>query len=180
MNAPATTCQICGRPTKPVFGYPKLGAGLHLSTTLDRAPIAHHGYTRPGGCWGQTASCFGARWRPYEVACDALPPAIASCEKWVGDLVAAYESDRTNPPATLECNTQRGSFGRPNYVTLTRPDGYDGTADSGSWTPRTYDGVFKSMQAERQRYISTGRNSLAHMRKRLSEWKAPTETKVTT
>jgi len=48
-------CQVCGR---------EYGAS--------GGKVAHHGYRRPGGGFGQTRSCAGARGRPYAVACDAL------------------------------------------------------------------------------------------------------------
>jgi hypothetical protein len=49
-----THCQICGRLIQAKNGR-----------------IAHHGYQRPGHGW-QTASCPGAKYRPYEVACERL------------------------------------------------------------------------------------------------------------
>ena len=60
-----TTCQFCGREIKA-----KLGT------------IALHGYRRPGQGW-QTGSCWGAKHRPYEVACDQLTIYVASLAKSV-------------------------------------------------------------------------------------------------
>lgn len=59
------SCQICAR---------SIGA--------KNGKIAHHGYERPGHGW-QTSSCSGAMHQPYEVACDALPPAIRSAERYL-------------------------------------------------------------------------------------------------
>lgn len=47
-------CQCCGK--------------IHLA---NNGLMAHHGYTRPGTGW-QTASCYGARYVPFEVSRDRL------------------------------------------------------------------------------------------------------------
>lgn len=52
--AKTMTCQCCGRAIFAETGV-----------------IAHHGYERPGSGW-QTASCYGARHVPFEVARDTL------------------------------------------------------------------------------------------------------------
>ncbi len=56
----AKTCQICGRQ-------------IHAAKGL----IAHHGYQRPQHGW-QTASCYGARYRPFEVSSARLQEYLAS------------------------------------------------------------------------------------------------------
>jgi hypothetical protein len=86
-----TTCQICGRAIKA-------GNGL----------IAHHGYQRPGHGW-QTNSCFGARYRPYEVACDALPPAIVGLGAYIARQQTTLASLLESPPATLAYERRGGS-----------------------------------------------------------------------
>lgn len=78
-----TTCQICARPIKAKSGF-----------------IAHHGYTRPGYGW-QTASCFGAQYKPYEVSRDAIKLCISSYETAVEVREQRIKDLTTNPPATL-------------------------------------------------------------------------------
>jgi hypothetical protein len=58
------TCQICGRAIKAKNGT-----------------IAHHGFKRPRGWYGQTASCPGAKHLPFEVDSKVLA-------SWVERLLA--------------------------------------------------------------------------------------------
>jgi len=79
------TCQICGRPIKAKNGL-----------------IAHHGYKRPdrGSGW-QTASCLGARFFPYEVSCDQIPPTIQYIKEHISRIEAKLEDFINNPPENL-------------------------------------------------------------------------------
>jgi len=147
---PSTHCQICGR-------------AILANTGL----IAHHGYTRPGSGW-QTASCFGARWKPYEIACDALPPAIRSCDgfrKMVVKTKADYLSD---PPAELVIEPRQYTNEKP--VTVTRPDGFKTDKQPGSWRSRTYEAKFWSLISAQIREIRSAEESLKYMRQRLADW----------
>lgn len=65
-EAATMTCQCCARKYLANLGT-----------------IAHHGYERPGFGW-QTASCMGAKWRPFEVDRGRL-----------GDLIRILEEQRT-------------------------------------------------------------------------------------
>jgi len=79
-----THCQICGRAILANTGV-----------------IAHHGYKRPGDGW-QTSSCFGARYRPYEIACDALPDAIKAATLYRDGKVAHLNRLINEPPAEMK------------------------------------------------------------------------------
>ncbi len=159
----ATHCQICGREIKIVRGWCR-------QTNATEDLIAHHGYRRPFQQGWQTSSCFGARWRPYEVAFDALPPAIASAEKWEANMATVIADMLANPPATM---TRQPKFmGQPkgDPVVLTRPENFDVNA-KGSYTPRTYEAEFRELRASRQRSLDAARESLRYMRKRLADWR---------
>jgi hypothetical protein len=167
--AKITTCQICGRRIKAPVGYGN--AATNKAVQFKQVPvIAHHGYQRQQG-W-QSASCFGARWRPYEVACDALPPAISSAEHWKVGLEKALAEMLAEPPLTV--TFQKKKFGYPDGdpVELPRPNNYD-PYDDGSFSPRTYDAEFKSLRNMRRREIASLAADISHMRKRLADWKAP-------
>lgn len=91
-----THCQICGRLIQAKTGR-----------------IAHHGYTRPGDGW-QTPSCMGAKYRPYEVACDALPRAITAVTEHIATREAVLADLLANPPRGIETNNHRRSA--YNYI----------------------------------------------------------------
>ncbi len=55
-----THCQVCGRAIKTVVGR---DSGAPATAPLTHV-IAAHGFRRPWQQHYQTASCFGARWRP--------------------------------------------------------------------------------------------------------------------
>lgn len=78
--------------------------------------------------------------------------------------------DRLSPPATLDADETRYGRATGKVITYTRPEGYDGTADDGSYTPDTYDGEFKKRQGSRKRSIRWAETSLSHMKKRLELW----------
>lgn len=149
-------CQICERAIKASKGL-----------------IAHHGYRRPGQGW-QTASCFGARWRPYEAACDALPHAIKACEAFVENRKAFIAERLANPPATLDHIETR--WGRPAITTtLPRPEGFDVSKRPGSWSQRTYEAMFWGAICDAEHAIKMADQDGDRMRKRLAAWKAPAE-----
>ena len=83
MKTEITTCQICGREIKAKGGV-----------------IAHHGYTRPGDGW-QTASCFGARYQPYEQGCDAIAAAIDSVNLYIETTTKALTEILACPPEVV-------------------------------------------------------------------------------
>lgn len=151
------TCQICGREIKAKSGL-----------------IAHHGYQRPGQGW-QTASCFGARWRPYEVACDALPPAIKSATQYRDQQKVALKTLRTNPPATFTLQ-DRDAYGSPRGLPkiVSRPEGFDGMGEKPcSSTYRTYEWKFWADHYDLTRRIKGTDYDIKTMTKRLNDWVAP-------
>jgi hypothetical protein len=161
-----TTCQICGRQIKANTGL-----------------IAHHGYQRPGQGW-QTASCFGARWRPYEVACDALPPAITSISDYIAMREKAFAELIASPPEVLTFekgtwNWKRGAHDKET-VTVTRPEGFtDATRDDfDRHMPHTYGGEYRAKRAGIEHDIKSSQHTLAELRKRLKNWVAPAEARA--
>lgn len=146
-----TTCQICGRGIKAKSGL-----------------IAHHGYQRPGQGW-QTSSCFGARWRPYEVACDALPPAIKSCQQFLTAQEMALAKLIAEPPATLSYNKNR--YGKPEYVDVPKPADFDPRPD---YRRHSYVSLYLMQKFDYERNIRMSTSDLSELEKRLANWK-PTE-----
>lgn len=161
MAEPVTTCQICARPIKSKSGL-----------------IAHHGYTRPnrGSGW-QTASCFGARYRPYELACDALPLAIASLSKHIDTVTAGRARLFTAPPAGLPWTLQ--GYHHDTTGTALRPIGFDPHAPvlpsytSGGQV--RYARLFEQQAARMAADIKASTETLAFFRERLAAWTAPAE-----
>jgi len=67
-------CQCCGR-------------AIHAA----KGAIAHHGYTRPGDGW-QTASCFGAKYAPWEVSRLRVKDLIEHLEQVLERSIAARDA----------------------------------------------------------------------------------------
>lgn len=156
MTTEITTCQICARAIKSKSGL-----------------IAHHGYQRPGQGW-QTASCMGARFRPYEVACDALPPAIASCKSYITIQTAGLSKLMTEPPATLRYQ-RKDAWGTPKGPehTFERPDDFNAAQHRPSYQQESYVWQFDHLKYGFERNISGSQDSLRYLEKRLADWKAP-------
>ncbi len=149
-----TTCQICGREIKANTGL-----------------IAHHGYQRPGEGW-QTASCMGARFRPYEVACDALPPAIDSCKRYIANQQAALNAWMTSPPDTITWQRKDG-YGTPRgqEFTFERPVDFDPANHSVSYRQESYVFQFDGRKRTLEYEIERAQQSLRYLEKRLADWK---------
>lgn len=160
------TCQICGRACGTKAGV-----------------IAHHGYRRPGNGW-QTASCFGARHRPYEIASDALPPYLESLDalsftkrEFVATLHAGIAPARRPTSKKTIYNTgevkvyvetnAHNQYGARDYALMTPGNEYaqPGEADHQACAAR----LIKSVSAE-IKAIADERERAA---KRLADWKAP-------
>lgn len=177
-----TTCQICARVIKSKSGL-----------------IAHHGYQRPDHGW-QTSSCMGARYRPYEVACDALPPAIESVERHIERMTATLVDWTANPPRAIRCErtNRRDAWDKYNVEwSVIRPTNFDpaapvtrGNENQAPWdyTPaprynygmrpcdvRSYAAVYAGNIKDFARDIADSKETLVYFRKRLAEWKAPAE-----
>lgn len=166
-------CQICEREIKAKSGL-----------------IAHHGYTRPHAQGWQTPSCMGARYRPYEVACDRLPAAIdavaahiASCKRRQAEL---------NVPGVPVPNPLHRDWARMKHSTYgyerqkvqdvpappaTIVPEFDLSLDGKHQFPKTYGygrtylQELQSLQREVERDIEYSGVTLARFEKRLADWK---------
>jgi hypothetical protein len=149
-------CQICGRAIKAKSGL-----------------IAHHGYRRPGHGW-QTSSCFGARWRPYEVASDALPRAIERATAYRDNTQTQLAKLRANPPAEFDVS-RRDAWGHVRQeCKAPRPDGFDGYAKRpGSYKPQSYEGAFWKAVSAMEQNIRNAEADIDFMQKRLAAWVPP-------
>lgn len=179
MTRIGTHCQICGRAIRTVVGYGSTGA-----TDTDMAAgrtdrIAHHGYQRPYKQGWQTGSCFGARWRPYEVACDALPPAIKGVESYIANQQTGLAKFMLEPPAKLQYDKSRGGFrGKSEMIDVPKPDGFvfDENKKSFQMTDRhSYEALYLGQRAGYLSNIKLAEMDLAAMQKRLADWVAPTQ-----
>ena len=154
MTKTPTTCQICGR-------------GIQAKTGL----IAHHGYKRPGNGW-QTASCYGAKFRPYEVACDAIEGAINACERFIAGANVRIAEMLSNPPAEIVENRK---VGWNTYTsTLARPEGFDPFAKSpGSYQQGGrghYECLFHQRLNDWRRKIDAAQTDIEFLTDRLATW----------
>lgn len=149
-----STCQICGRTIKANTGL-----------------IAHHGYKRPSGGW-QTDSCMGAKYRPYEQACDRISAAIASIERHILDLQETLALFKSDPPAEL--SFQRGGFGN-KVEKVQKPDDFDPITVSGANRPFTYACEYAGRRTALVSNIRDSKITLRYMQDRLAAWVAPTE-----
>lgn len=152
-----THCQICGRLIQAKNGR-----------------VAHHGYTRPGDGW-QTPSCMGAKYRPYEVACDALPKAIAAVTQHIAGVEAALTNWIANPPRGIEAsNRRRSSFQAYTlrHWTAIRPAGFD-PANISPYTGNEYTMLFRSERGRLEQDIRGSQQTLAYLTQRLADWRAP-------
>lgn len=182
MAEPVTTCQICARVIKSASGK-----------------IAHHGYKRPSEGW-QTASCMGARYRPYEVACDALPPAIKAVIAHIERMQSVLADWRASPPASIRCTRElrdrRTAVKYPLEWHALKPAGFDASAElpdekhQARWdsnpSPRSnyglrecdiinYAHMYAGRLGEFARDIEASKQTLDYFRKRLADWKAPAQ-----
>ena len=145
-----TTCQICER-------------GIKAST----GTIALHGYTRPWKQGWQSGSCFGAKFRPYEVACDALPPAIERVRAFIERQKAHLTDFTNNPPEKLI------KYDRYHKAEeLVRPEGYVYNPRHGgfSYTER-YQLQHPNVIYEIKKSIEQAERDLPRLEKRLADWK---------
>lgn len=168
-----TTCQVCGRPTLTRVGSDTVHDGAGYEER-----IAHHGYSRPHGSGYQTASCFGARWRPYEEACDALPPVIFQEEQHLFNLREALRAHRTAPPKTLTWHRSegQGKKRRDWSEEVSRPSGFKAPlepSDRGAAEPGSYLALWAELDGGIQRDIRWTQDALTRLRVRLRDWVAP-------
>lgn len=149
-----STCQICGRVIKANTGL-----------------IAHHGYRRPGNGW-QTASCMGAKYKPYEISCDRIPQAIESVNWYIQDRTETLKRIKNDPPAEL--SFQRGGFGH-KIEKVQKPENFDPNSDRDANRPRTYAWEYRNRIHELESDIRTSKITLKYLQDRLAAWVAPVE-----
>ncbi len=155
-----TECQICGRKIKAKFGL-----------------IAHHGYKRPGNGW-QTVSCSGAKYRPYQVAKDALEIDIPDVEGYIVQMQQEVDDLRNDPPhsITIAKTDLRGRTvydddkGRTVYVTHWMPDFFN-FEDHFMGNKYAYETQKKMRDMQYQ--VSSAKDDRDFMKQRLADWKAP-------
>lgn len=177
-----THCQICLRAIKTVNGWPKRGIGAmqEMPTSI----ITHHGFKRPRRWPGmQTSSCIGAKYRPIEVACDALPVVIVLLKEDIKRTQATLADFLTNPPATLAYEIDRAFRQQHgNTGTVERPADFaerdvdQWYAEHGRYSMRqTYMALYRQYRNELQADIKNARADLAEFEQRLASWKPAEE-----
>jgi hypothetical protein len=179
-NRMITHCQICMRAIKTVRGYAK----QDTSGDICDAIIAHHGFQRPRHWHGaQTASCMGAKYRPIEVACDALPVVIEHLKDFIGRNETHLADFLANPPATLEYEIDRNfRWKHGNKGTVARPDDF-AERDVDQWyeqhgrysMQQTYMRLYRDHRNELMASIKNARRDLAEFEQRLASWKPAQE-----
>jgi hypothetical protein len=148
-------CQTCG-----------------CSVEIEDGLIAHHGCKGQG--WAM-ASCFGAGYRPYEVACDALHFAIRTVGRWLSQRQRELSDTLANPPDTLLCQPRCGDgspgepviYGEP--VICRRPEGFD-LHRRGLQTPYTYEAEFCIIRDALEADIRSYTDEVAYLKERLDNW----------
>jgi hypothetical protein len=152
---PKFTCQICGRSIKANTGI-----------------IAHHGYKRPdrGSGW-QTASCAGARHKPYEISCDCLPPTILYIKEHIERVETKLEDHINNPPKTLI--VQVGGYYRKTEKEVTLPPTFDAKNPPCCVGMYSYEGEHSDIRRKYERDIKYSKQDLQYMEKRLDDWIPP-------
>ena len=161
MTETSLHCQICARPVRAASGV-----------------IAHHGYRRPGQGW-QTASCFGARHRPYEVGHDALDLWIARLETWIPEKEAALAAHRASPPDRYDVRRvdAYGSRVGREPVWAERPTDFHPDPAAGpdhrARRPGAYEAHFWRQATALRETIRDMTAALAEARARRQAWRAP-------
>lgn len=146
-------CQICARPIKANTGI-----------------IAHHGYRRPYA-YVQTASCFGARHRPYEAAHDALDAYIPMIVDWLSREQAAHAAILASPPDELTY-TPPGNFGYNKPVAVPRPADFDPAARR-HYIGHSYAYLYAERVREHADAIRGMTGELVELRARRAAWVDP-------
>lgn len=156
-----TTCQVCGRAIK---------AG--------RGKIALHGYRRPGQGW-QTGSCFGARYRPFEVACDALKAAIEAAGRFILATEERLAAWTTDPPASITVPPKRDAWSgavRREGFTVERPQGFTTVNAGFSRVQGSYDSVWYGRARQMAAEIAAAQDEVKFLSARLATWVPPAAT----
>lgn len=145
------TCQICG-------GMYKINPN---------GILAHHGFKRPG--WGfQTASCMGARYEPYEVSRDRIPPVIEMFEASIARSEEHIEHLLANPPEMLEYRD--GGAWSKQTQTVYRPDDFVPTRKMPYSFADKYGMAFYDIIKQNEGSIKVGRMMIDEMQQRYDNW----------
>lgn len=150
-----TTCQICGRAIKANTGL-----------------IAHHGYQRPYA-YVQTASCFGARYRPYEAAHDAIDQYLALLEKWIVDANEKLVDYLASPPEIIKYQ-RLNAWHHPvgDEKILERPVDFDpALVHLHSRHPGSYVAIYATRLNEMRRTIVGLKSDQVDLTRRRAAWK---------
>lgn len=176
MNPAACHCQICEREIRTVT-IPRAALGKGGD---DLPRIAHHGFKRPGQGW-QTASCFGAKYEPYETNSDAIPIAITAITNWRDMQADALHALLTNPPAGLSFTTGGTFSTKARECTALRPMGFIPLyAEATSYSPRDgtpYANLFLQQKREHEADVESANRDIKRLEKRLRDWRPPVDAK---
>ncbi len=147
-----TTCQICGRVCKSKNGL-----------------ISHHGYRRSGDGW-QTASCAGARFLPYEISCDRLPPTIEAIKEHISRVEVKLEEHINNPPEKLTILKSYPSI----RMEVTLPPTFDAKHPPYCLSEMyCYEGEHHHIRRKYEQDIKYSKQDLKFMEDRLNSWIPP-------
>jgi len=148
-----SVCQICGRAVKSKNGV-----------------IAHHGFKRPGQGW-QTASCYGAKYRPYEVAKDALENYLPEVKKWMKIKQESLNSLLDCPPDKLDAVIKLDASGKMKSVVYTKPDNFDKNDNQHYVQPHSYAGEYRSKVRHLRIQIAEMVQDIGYLTQRIADWK---------
>jgi hypothetical protein len=152
------TCQLCARAQKAKRGW-----------------IAHHGYAQPDGQGYRDGPCPGSRGRPYEHACDLIPPAVKTAQAALKGMRARLAQLRKEPPPLLT-RTVEEKDKLPVTHRYPRPEGFTLKAKYEKDTPAAgYLQEYTGLLAHAERQISAKKQYIDFLTKRLAEWVPPAE-----
>ena len=162
MPTTKTHCQLCEREIK--FGAARSGVEL----------IAHHGYQRPGQGW-QTASCRGARHRPYETGVDQIPREVAIIKQFIANQESFIETLQAKPPETLLLPKEGPLRWGGEQKSVQRPESFDPATIEHNFKRSirgTYEREFYTRLVEARGQIRFAKADLPRLVKRYVEWHA--------
>ncbi len=157
-EANTMTCQCCARKFLANMGT-----------------IAHHGYQRPGGGF-QTASCIGAKHKPFEVARDRLKKHIDAQKEHLKAKKLARDHIHNEHDAIIRTTQKRAkdAWAPKEYahITVTR-DSFDGQRDELRTVHHWY-GSYEELKAneldKRDREIKSLKDYILYQTGRYNGW----------
>lgn len=152
-----TTCQICGRAIKSKLGQ-----------------IAHHGYRQPWGNGERTASCPGARYLPYEISRDAIPPVRANYEMQREAAQRAADAMMSTPPASFTIRRRYAGYETGEPIVLSRPVGFDAARNMkiGGYRMMTYEIEHSHRTRTLRSNVKMLAETIAFLDERYANWRA--------